>query len=157
MQCAVIEFGRNVLGLDGAHSFEMNPETAHPVIDLMESQKDVSTKGGTMRLGSYPCKIEKGTLAYKIYGKSLIQERHRHRYEFNNAYLKQYQEAGLITSGINPDSNLVEIIELPNHPFFVGVQFHPEYKSTVESPSPLFVQFIKAVYQHAVPFIKNSK
>lgn len=157
MQCAVIEFGRNILGLDGAHSFEMNPETAHPVIDLMESQKDVSTKGGTMRLGSYPCKIEKGTLAYKIYGKSLIQERHRHRYEFNNAYLKQYQEAGLITSGINPDSNLVEIIELPNHPFFVGVQFHPEYKSTVESPSPLFVQFIKAVYQHAVPFIKNSK
>ncbi len=157
MQCAVIEFGRNVLGLDGAHSFEMNPETAHPVIDLMESQKDVSTKGGTMRLGSYPCKIEKGTLVYKIYGKSLIQERHRHRYEFNNAYLKQYQEAGLITSGINPDSNLVEIIELPNHPFFVGVQFHPEYKSTVESPSPLFVQFIKAVYQHAVPFIKNSK
>jgi CTP synthase len=157
MQCAVIEFGRNILGLEGAHSFEMNPETAHPVIDLMESQKDVSTKGGTMRLGSYPCKIEKGSLAYKIYGKSLIQERHRHRYEFNNAYLKQFQEAGLITSGINPDSNLVEIIELPNHPFFVGVQFHPEYKSTVESPSPLFVQFIKAVYQHAVPFIKNSK
>ncbi|MEN9363647.1 MAG: hypothetical protein RI903_955, partial [Bacteroidota bacterium] len=157
MQCAVIEFGRNVLGLDGAHSFEMNPETAYPVIDLMESQKDVSTKGGTMRLGAYPCKIEKGTLAHKIYGKSLIQERHRHRYEFNNAYLKQYQEAGMVTSGINPDSNLVEIIELPNHPFFVGVQFHPEYKSTVESPSPLFVQFIKAVYQHAVPFIKNSK
>ena len=157
MQCAVIEFGRNVLGLDGAHSFEMNPETAYPVIDLMESQKDVSTKGGTMRLGAYPCKIEKGTLAHKIYGKSLIQERHRHRYEFNNAYLKLYQEAGMVTSGINPDSNLVEIIELPNHPFFVGVQFHPEYKSTVESPSPLFVQFIKAVYQHAVPFIKNSK
>ena len=157
MQCAVIEFGRNVLGLEGAHSFEMNPETTYPVIDLMESQKDVSTKGGTMRLGAYPCKIEKGTLAHKIYGKSLIQERHRHRYEFNNAYLKQYQEAGMITSGINPDSNLVEIIELPNHPFFVGVQFHPEYKSTVESPSPLFVQFIKAVYQHAVPFIKNSK
>jgi CTP synthase len=157
MQCAVIEFGRNVLGLEGAHSFEMNPETAYPVIDLMESQKDVSTKGGTMRLGAYPCKIEKGTLAHKIYGKSLIQERHRHRYEFNNAYLKQYQEAGMVTSGINPDSHLVEIIELPNHPFFVGVQFHPEYKSTVESPSPLFVQFIKAVYQHAVPFIKNSK
>ncbi len=157
MQCAVIEFGRNVLGLEGAHSFEMNPVTAYPVIDLMESQKDVSTKGGTMRLGAYPCKIEKGTLAHKIYGKSLIQERHRHRYEFNNAYLKQYQEAGMVTSGINPDSHLVEIIELPNHPFFVGVQFHPEYKSTVESPSPLFVQFIKAVYQHAVPFIKNSK
>ncbi len=157
MQCAVIEFARNVVGLEGAHSFEMNPETAYPVIDLMNSQKDVSEKGGTMRLGAYPCKIEKGTHAYKIYGKSLIQERHRHRYEFNNAYLDQFHQAGMVTSGINPDTNLVEIVELPNHPFFVGVQFHPEYKSTVEAPSPLFVQFIKAAYQHAVPFIKNAK
>ena len=157
MQCAVIEFARNVVGLEGAHSFEMNPETAYPVIDLMNSQKDVSEKGGTMRLGAYPCKIEKGTHAYKIYGKSLIQERHRHRYEFNNAYLEQFHQAGMVTSGINPDTNLVEIVELPNHPFFVGVQFHPEYKSTVEAPSPLFVQFIKAAYQHAVPFIKNAK
>ncbi len=157
MQCAVIEFARNVVGLDDAHSFEMNPETPYPVIDLMNSQKDVSEKGGTMRLGAYPCKIEKGTNAYKIYGKSLIQERHRHRYEFNNAYLDQFHQAGMVTSGINPDTNLVEIVELPNHPFFVGVQFHPEYKSTVEAPSPLFVQFIKAAYQHAVPFIKNSK
>lgn len=157
MQCAVIEFARNVVGLEDAHSFEMNPETPFPVIDLMHSQKDVSEKGGTMRLGAYPCKIEKGTNAFKIYGKSLIQERHRHRYEFNNDYLDQFHKAGMITSGINPDTNLVEIVELPNHPFFVGVQFHPEYKSTVEAPSPLFVQFIKAAYQHAVPFIKNSK
>jgi CTP synthase len=157
MQCAVIEFARNVVGLKDAHSFEMNPETPYPVIDLMHSQKDVSEKGGTMRLGTYPCKIEKGTIAFKIYGKSLIQERHRHRYEFNNDYLDKFHQAGLVTSGINPDTNLVEIVELPNHPFFVGVQFHPEYKSTVEAPAPLFVQFIKAAYQHAVPFIKNSK
>jgi CTP synthase len=157
MQCAVIEFARNVIGLEGAHSFEMNPETNYPVIDLMKSQKDVSEKGGTMRLGSYPCKIEKGTMAFKIYGKTSIQERHRHRYEFNNDYLTQFQQAGMVTSGINPELELIEIIELPNHPFFVGVQFHPEYKSTVEAPSPIFVQFIKAAYQHAVPFIKNSK
>jgi CTP synthase len=157
MQCAVIEFARNVIGLAGAHSFEMNPETNYPVIDLMKSQKDVSEKGGTMRLGSYPCKIEKGTMAFKIYGKTSIQERHRHRYEFNNDYLTQFHQAGMVTSGINPELELVEIIELPNHPFFVGVQFHPEYKSTVEAPSPIFVQFIKAAYQHAVPFIKNSK
>ncbi|MCZ2474146.1 CTP synthase [Aquirufa ecclesiirivi] len=157
MQCAVIEFARNVIGLEDAHSFEMNPETPYPVIDIMEDQKKISEKGGTMRLGSYPCKIEKGTLAHKIYGKSSIQERHRHRYEFNNTYLDQYHQAGMVTSGVNPDSNLVEIVELPNHPFFVGVQFHPEYKSTVEAPSPLFVHFVKAAYQHAVPFIKNSK
>lgn len=157
MQCAVIEFARNVIGLDDAHSFEMNPETPYPVIDIMEDQKKISEKGGTMRLGAYPCKIEKGTLAHKIYGKTSIQERHRHRYEFNNNFLDQFHQAGMLTSGLNPDSNLVEIVELPNHPFFVGVQFHPEYKSTVEAPSPLFVHFVKAAYQHAVPFIKNSK
>ncbi len=157
MQCAVIEFARNVVGLTDAHSFEMNAETPYPVIDLMKSQKDVSEKGGTMRLGAYTCKIEKGTMAYKIYGKTSIQERHRHRYEFNNDYLAQFHQAGMVTSGINPEADLVEIVELPNHPFFVGVQFHPEYKSTVEAPSPIFVQFIKAAYQHAVPFIKNSK
>ncbi|MFD3393829.1 CTP synthase [Aquirufa sp. OSTEICH-129V] len=157
MQCAVIEFARNVVGLTDAHSFEMNSETPYPVIDLMKSQKDVSEKGGTMRLGAYSCKIEKGTMAYKIYGKTSIQERHRHRYEFNNDYLAQFHQAGMVTSGINPEADLVEIVELPNHPFFVGVQFHPEYKSTVEAPSPIFVQFIKAAYQHAVPFIKNSK
>ena len=157
MQCAVIEYARNVMGLTEAHSFEMNPDSPDPVINLMLEQKEVSEKGGTMRLGSYPCKIEKGTLAYKIYGKSAIQERHRHRYEFNNDYLERFHKAGLITSGINPDSNLVEIVEIENHPFFVGVQFHPEYKSTVESPAPLFVQFVKAAHQQAVPFIKNSK
>lgn len=157
MQCVVIEFARNVIGLTDAHSFEMNSETPYPVIDLMKSQKDVSEKGGTMRLGAYSCKIEKGTMAYKIYGKTSIQERHRHRYEFNNDYLAQFHQAGMVTSGINPEADLVEIVELPNHPFFVGVQFHPEYKSTVEAPSPIFVQFIKAAYQHAVPFIKNSK
>ncbi|MHA8049968.1 CTP synthase [Aquirufa sp. ROCK-SH2] len=157
MQCAVIEFARNVIGLEDAHSFEMNSETSHPVIDIMESQKNVSEKGGTMRLGAYPCKIEKGTLAYKIYGKTLIQERHRHRYEFNNSFLNDYKKAGMVLSGINPDTDLVEIIELPHHPFFIGVQFHPEYKSTVEAPAPLFVQFVKAAYQHAVPILKNSK
>ncbi|MFM2400887.1 MAG: hypothetical protein RI950_403, partial [Bacteroidota bacterium] len=124
MQCAVIEYARNVMGLTEAHSFEMNPDSPDPVINLMLEQKEISEKGGTMRLGSYPCKIEKGTLAYKIYGKSAIQERHRHRYEFNNDYLERFHKAGLITSGINPDSNLVEIVEIENHPFFVGVQFH---------------------------------
>lgn len=157
MQCAVIEFARNVIGFEDAHSFEMNPESTHPVIDIMESQKNVSEKGGTMRLGAYPCKIDKGTLAFKIYGKTSIQERHRHRYEFNNHYLNDFKKAGMILSGINPDSDLIEIIELANHPFFIGVQFHPEYKSTVESPAPLFVQFVKAAYQHAVPILKNNK
>lgn len=157
MQCAVIEFARNVIGLEEAHSFEMNSETNYPVIDIMESQKNISEKGGTMRLGAYPCKIEKGTLAYKIYGKTLIQERHRHRYEFNNRFLNEFKKAGMVLSGINPDSELVEIVELPEHPFFIGVQFHPEYKSTVEAPAPLFVQFVKAAYQHAVPILKNSK
>jgi CTP synthase len=135
----------------------MNSATKYPVIDIMESQKNVSEKGGTMRLGAYPCKIEKGTLAFKIYGKTLIQERHRHRYEFNNNFLNDFKKAGMVLSGINPDSELVEIIELPEHPFFIGVQFHPEYKSTVEAPAPLFVQFVKAAYQHAVPILKNSK
>lgn len=157
MQCAVIEFGRNVLGLEDAHSFEMNPDTSNPVIDIMESQKTISEKGGTMRLGAYPCKIEKGTLAFKIYGKTNIQERHRHRYEFNNSFMEAYKKAGMVMSGINPDSGLVEIVELPNHPFFIGVQFHPEYKSTVEVPSPIFVHFIKAAYQHALPLLKHSK
>jgi CTP synthase len=144
MQCAVIEFARNVLGLKDAHSREMNPATNSPVIDLLEAQKNISHMGGTMRLGSYPCKIEEGTLAYSIYGKEDINERHRHRYEFNNEYTKQFTAAGMILSGINPDAGLGEIIEIPNHPFFIGVQFHPEYKSTVENPHPLFVSFVKA-------------
>ncbi len=144
MQCAVVEFSRNVLGLKGAFSVEVKPNAKDPVIHLMEDQKEITNKGGTMRLGSYPCKLEKGTLAYKIYGKSRIDERHRHRYELNNDYIPVFQENGLICSGINPDNGLVEIIELKNHPFFIGVQFHPELKSTVENPHPIFVAFVKA-------------
>ncbi len=144
MQMAVIEFARNVLGIEKAHSTEMNPETPDPVIDLMESQKLVTAKGGTMRLGAYPCAIQEGTLANTIYGSSYISERHRHRWEFNNAYLAQYENAGMVASGRNPESNLVEIVELPNHPFFIGVQYHPELKSTVENPHPIFVHFVKA-------------
>ena len=144
MQMAVIEFARNVLNLPEAHSTEMNPDTVDPVIDLMEEQKKITAKGGTMRLGAYPCEIRKGTLAERIYRSDLISERHRHRWEFNNKYLLQFEHAGMLPSGKNPDTNLVEIIEIPNHPFFVGVQYHPELKSTVENPSPLFVSFIKA-------------
>jgi len=147
MQCAVIEYGRNVLGFKSAHSVEMNPKTKYPVIDLMEEQKKVKAKGGTMRLGAYACDIAKGTLASKIYGKPNIQERHRHRYEFNNAYLNDYKKKGMVMSGINPDNNLVEIIELPDHKFFIGVQFHPELKSTVANPHPLFVKFVKAALE----------
>jgi len=119
------------------------------VIDLMEEQKKVTAKGGTMRLGSYPCAIKEGTLAEKIYGSNMISERHRHRWEFNNAYLQQYEDAGMVASGKNPESNLVEIIELKNHPFFIGVQYHPELKSTVENPHPLFVHFVQASKEHA--------
>jgi CTP synthase len=148
MQCAVIEFARNVLGLKDAHSFEMNRATPYPVIDLMEEQKTIVNKGGTMRLGAYDCKIMPGTLAHKIYNSDLIKERHRHRFEFNNQFVQQYQSAGMVLSGINPENNLVEIIELPHHPFFIGVQFHPEYKSTVENPHPVFVKFVEAALKH---------
>jgi CTP synthase len=144
MQCAVIEFARDVLGLKDAHSREMNPATNSPVIDLLEAQKNISHMGGTMRLGAYPCHIEEGTLAYRIYGKTEISERHRHRYEFNNEYTKKFIDAGMVISGVNPDAGLAEIVEIPTHPFFIGVQFHPEYKSTVENPHPLFVSFVKA-------------
>ena len=144
MQMAAIEFARNVLGLKDAHSTEMNPDTKEPVIDLMEEQKKVTSKGGTMRLGSYPCEIREGSLASKIYGASSISERHRHRWEFNNKYLELFEKAGMIASGKNPGTGLVEIIELPKHPFFVGVQYHPELKSTVENPQPIFVHFVKA-------------
>ncbi|MCD0489004.1 CTP synthase [Pedobacter sp. MC2016-14] len=154
MQCAVIEFGRNVLGLANANTTEIDEEAPHPVIDMMEEQKTVTDKGGTMRLGSYPCDLKKGTKAYAAYGKSHINERHRHRYEFNNDYLSQYEEAGMIASGMNPDSHLVEIIELKNHPFFVGGQFHPELKSTVANPHPLFVKFVAAAMEHAKKKIK---
>ena len=144
MQCAVIEFARNVLGWSDAHSTEMDDKTKHPVIDFMEDQKKITKKGGTMRLGEYSCNLLKGSKAFSIYGKSKISERHRHRYEFNNQFTKAFEDAGMNASGINPDSNLVEIIELKNHPWFVGVQFHPEYKSTVENPHPLFVKFVRA-------------
>ncbi|GGK70541.1 CTP synthase [Rufibacter glacialis] len=144
MQCAAVEFARNVLGLKDAASTEMNPSTPHPVIDMMEEQKSVTEKGGTMRLGSYVCDLKKGSKAFQAYGKSHILERHRHRYEFNNQYLKAFEEAGMVASGINPDTGLVEVIELQNHPWFVAAQYHPELKSTVLTPHPLFVRFIKA-------------
>ena len=150
MQMAVIEYARNVLGLKDAHSTEMDVHTPHPVIDLMEEQKKVTAKGGTMRLGSYPCALKEGSLASVIYdGKPEITERHRHRWEFNNAYLQQFEQAGMVPSGSNPESGLVEIIELPNHPFFIGVQYHPELKSTVENPQPVFVHFVKAAKEFA--------
>ncbi len=149
MQMAAIEFARNVLDLKHAHSTEMDVNTPDPVIALMEEQKSVTTKGGTMRLGSYPCEIKAGTLAHSIYGKDSISERHRHRWEFNNAYLDRFEQAGMVASGKNPATGLVEIIELQNHPFFFGVQYHPELKSTVESPQPIFVQFIKAAKEFA--------
>jgi len=144
MQMSVIEFARNQLGLPKAHSTEMDPATPDPVIDLMEEQKAITKKGGTMRLGAYPCKIEKDSLAYQIYGSELISERHRHRWEFNNKYLDAMQAAGLKASGLNQETNLVEIVEIPDHPFFIGVQYHPELKSTVENPHPIFVHFVKA-------------
>ncbi|NOT50771.1 MAG: CTP synthase [Chitinophagaceae bacterium] len=149
MQMAVIEFARNVLGLKNAHSTEMDPGTQEPVIDLMDEQKNVTAKGGTMRLGSYPCDIKEGSLASKIYGKNAVNERHRHRWEFNNKYLEQFEKAGMMASGKNPGTDLVEIIELSNHPFFIGVQYHPELKSTVENPQPIFVHFIKAAKAYA--------
>ena len=144
MQCAVVEFARNVMGLEGAHSTEINPKTRYPVIDLMEEQKSVTEKGGTMRLGSYKCELLHGSEAWKCYKKEEISERHRHRYEFNNKYLADFRNAGLISCGTNPQSGLVEIVEIPSHTWFVGVQFHPEYSSTVLKPHPLFVGFVKA-------------
>lgn len=150
MQMACIEYARNVLGFENAHSSEMNKETPYPIIDLMEDQKDITNKGGTMRLGAYECKIKDKSLAKKIYGKSVISERHRHRWEFNNKFQKEFEKAGMITSGINPDTGLVEIIEIPTHPYFIGVQFHPELKSTVMNPHPLFVNFVKAAIDCSV-------
>jgi len=144
MQCAVIEFSRNVCGLKGANSTEFNPKTKYPVISLLAEQVKVKDLGGTMRLGAYPCRINKNTLAFKIYGRSLIQERHRHRYEFNNKYKKLLERKGLKFSGIFPNRNLAEIIELKKHPYFIAVQFHPEFKSKPDKPAPLFREFIRA-------------
>ena len=152
MQMAVIEWGRNKLNLADAHSSEMDTATKNPVIDMMEDQKNITKKGGTMRLGAYTCTIKENTLAHKLYNKNSIQERHRHRYEFNNKYLQQYIDSGLVISGINPDNNLVEIVEIKEHPFFIGVQFHPELKSTVENPHPLFVGLVAAAIAQ-----KNAK
>lgn len=149
MQCAVVEFARNVLNLKDAASTEWSSKTSHPVIDLMSEQKTITKKGGTMRLGSYKCELKADSHAYAAYGIPLIEERHRHRYEFNNEYLELFQSGGLANVGTNPESKLVEIIEIPSHPWFVGVQFHPELKSTVERPHPLFVDFVKAAMDFA--------
>jgi CTP synthase len=138
MQMAVIEYSRNVLGYSEANSTEMNEGTSHPVVNLMEEQKNVTDKGGTMRLGAWKCDIKEGSLAHKIY------ERHRHRYEYNSSYVDVLQKAGLNASGINPNTGLVEIVEIEDHPFFIGVQYHPEYKSTVANPHPIFVNFVAA-------------
>lgn len=148
MQMCVVEFARDVLGLKDAISTEVNPSTPVPIIDLMEDQKSTTIKGGTMRLGAYDCKLEKDSLAYKIYGTDMISERHRHRYEFNNDYLPMVEAAGMKATGRNPDTGLVEIVEIPTHPFFIGVQFHPELKSTPEHPQPIFVAFVKAAMEY---------
>lgn len=147
MQIAVIEYARNVLGYKDANSSELDPETTHPVIDLMPEQKDVENLGGTMRLGLYPCKVTEGSLAQKIYNDSLIYERHRHRYEYNNFYRKELTEAGLSVSGMSPNEKLVEMVEIPSHRFYIGVQFHPEFKSRPNNAHPLFASFIKAALE----------
>ena len=148
MQCAAIEFTRNILGLKEAHTTEIDTDSPYPVIDLMEEQKNISNLGGSMRLGLYDCHIDKDTLTYKEYQKQDIKERHRHRYEFNNEYKSRFEENGMRIAGINQTKDLVEIIELKNHPWFIGVQFHPEYKSTVKEPHPLFIGFLRAAIKH---------
>lgn len=145
MQCMVIEYARNVLGLEGANSTEMDTKTPHKVIDIMEGQKNITNMGATMRLGAYDCLLEKGSIAYKAYNQELIQERHRHRFEFNNEYKAKFEEAGMVFTGINPDSELAEVVEIPSLRWFVGTQFHPEYNSTVISPNPLFMSFMSAI------------
>jgi CTP synthase len=149
MQCAVIEFARGVLGWEKAHSTEFAPKTPHPVVDLMAAQKIVKGKGGTMRLGAYPCRLRSGSLAEKIYGAALISERHRHRYEFNPAYMKAYEKKGLNITGVYKELRLPEIVELKGHPWFVGVQFHPELKSRPLTPHPLFREFVAAAAKTA--------
>ncbi len=148
MQCAVIEFARNVIGFKEAHSTEINSETPYPVISMMEEQKELKNLGGTMRLGAYDCHVEKDSLLHKVYQNDVISERHRHRYEFNNKYVRDFEENGIVFSGKNKANNLMETIEIPNHPWFVGVQYHPEYKSRVVNPHPLFISFIKATLTH---------
>jgi CTP synthase len=147
MQCAVIEYARNVLNIKDANSREMNERTSDAVIDLMEDQKNVTDMGGTMRLGAYDCKLKKGTNSFDAYANPEVKERHRHRYEFNNEYLETFENAGMKAAGCNPDTGLVEIMEIPEHRWFTGVQFHPEYSSTVLKPHPIFMAFIKAAIQ----------
>ncbi len=149
MQMAVIEFARNVIGWKDAHSTEMNSKTKHAVIDMMPDQKKITAKGGTMRLGSYTCEIAKDSKAYRAYEKSKVSERHRHRYEFNSQFQKEFEDNGMLITGVNPETKLAEIVELKNHPYFIGVQFHPEYKSTVLTPHPLFIRFIKAAVTYS--------
>ncbi|HUI33265.1 MAG: CTP synthase [Dysgonamonadaceae bacterium] len=148
MQCMVVEYARNVLGLLDANSTEMNPKTPYKVIDIMDEQKHITNMGASMRLGAYDCLLKKDSIAYKAYGKELIQERHRHRYEFNNQYKDQLEAKGMICTGVNPDSDLVEIIEVPELKWFVGTQFHPEFNSTVISPNPLFMSFMSAIIKN---------
>lgn len=149
MQCAVVEYGRNVLRLKDANSTEIRPDTEYPVISLLEEQNDIEQMGGTMRLGSYPCKIKKDTLSYSEYQSTLVHERHRHRFEFTNRYRKQYEENGMVISGTSPDDSLVEIVEIPKHNWFVGVQFHPEFQSRPTKPHPLFAGFIRAAVKYS--------
>jgi CTP synthase len=149
MQCAVIEFARDVLGLEGAHTAEHSQHSPHPVINLMPDQERLADKGGTMRLGSFRCAVTPGTLAHKLYGATTISERHRHRFEFNNDYREIFQASAMRVSGVNPERNLVEIVELDDHPFFVGVQFHPEFKSTPLAPQPIFKGFVAAALLHS--------
>jgi CTP synthase len=151
MQCAVIEFARHVLGRADAASTEFAPGTTHPVIDLMEEQKGISDKGGTMRLGAYDCRIVPGTLAAKLYGADMIRERHRHRYEYNSRFRAELERAGLAVSGINPGRELVEMVELPGHPYFIACQFHPEFKSRPTAPHPLFLGLVSAALARKSP------
>ena len=152
MQCMVIEFARNVLGLKEANSTEMAPNTPDNVIDLMEEQKSISNMGGTMRLGAYDCSLKPGSKVAEAYGKTEVKERHRHRFEFNNDYRERFEQAGMKCVGENPATHLVEVVELPDHRWFIGTQYHPEYSSTVLSPSPLFLSFVKAAIDY-----KNNK
>ena len=148
MQIAVIDYARHVAKLEDANSREFNAETQHPVIDIMEDQKDLTTKGNNMRLGACPCKLSSDSFSYDAYGEETIEERHRHRYEFNNTYREKLEAAGLRIAGVNPERNLVEIVEIPNHPWFVGVQFHPEFKSKPNAAHPLFSNFIAAALKY---------
>ena len=149
MQCMVIEFARNVLGYADANSTEMDPQTPHNVIDLMEEQKSISNMGGTMRLGAYDCILKEGSKAAEAYGSTKVSERHRHRFEFNNEYRGQFEQAGMMCVGENPATRLVEVVEMPNHRWFIGTQYHPEYSSTVLEPNPIFLSFIRAAISYS--------